>query len=88
MKVVYKYPVKPNIEMPRDAQILDVQWQGRDSVLWALVDTDAPPAFRRMLIVGTGHPLPIEYQATAKYICTRQMDDGIVLHFFDLGCGV
>lgn len=58
MKTIYKYPLtltdRQQIKLPRDAQILDVQIQGHQLMLWALLDGNATPRPRDVCVVGTG----------------------------------
>ena len=56
MKAVWKYKLRLHcdIEMPKDAEILDVQKQDDDIVMWALVDITAPTEIRRFTIIMTG----------------------------------
>ncbi len=85
MRVIHKYTLRPRILMELGAQILAVQWQGDDFVVWALVDTNQPMGRRRMLMIGTGHAFSSPQFDEAIYISTHQMPDGLVVHFFDLG---
>jgi len=87
MRTVYKYPVEINemftIELPEDAEILDVQLQGNYPTLWALLDTESPTVKRVFRLAGTGHPIPsIEI---LEHIGTFQMAGGtLVWHVFEL----
>lgn len=89
MRTIYKYPFpiagigSIKVEMPRGAQILDVQKQGEKFYLWALIDTDEvvmkPQGFT---IIGTGQE--IDKNATQywiKYWKTIQ-DGAFVWHIF------
>lgn len=87
MKVVHKYQLTPDafqsVEMPRDAQILDVQLQNDVLQLWALVDLgERITRIRFIRIAGTGHPM---HQPIIKYISTFQMARGqLVFHVFEV----
>src|SRR6476661_7160844 len=96
MKTIFKFPILKvddivEIEMPKGAQIISVQCAASlapnsdKPAIWAIVDTEAPKAKRRIRIAGTGHPL--ESQANAyTFIGTLQLYSGrLVFHFFDLG---
>ena len=45
-----------NVEMPEGAHILAAELLHERLFLWAIVDPDAVPRPRRILIAGTGHP--------------------------------
>lgn len=53
MKTIYKYPLQvtdiQKILMPVYAQILSVQAQNNQLVLWAVVETEAPTTHRTIL---------------------------------------
>lgn len=74
MKTIYKYPLtltdRQQIRLPRDAQILDVQIQGGQLMLWALLDDDATPHARNVCVVGTGrlagHVVDMDHVATVQ----------------------
>lgn len=59
---IYKYPIdirdEQLVKMPKDAKILTVQMQGDNPTLWALVDEKAEKEYRKIRIIGTGHPIP------------------------------
>lgn len=65
-KTVWKFllrqygPLPPTVEeltinMPAGAKVLHVGVQDSDLMLWALVDPDALPEPRNLVIAGTGH---------------------------------
>ena len=60
MRVIWKYKLDPvqgktqSIMMPCWSNILDVQMQGSEPVLWALVDPSTPMEEREFLLVWTG----------------------------------
>lgn len=87
MITVYKYLLKVKLEqrvvMPRGAELLCVRMQGDAPCLWARVDTTERAVKRVIYTYGTGHVIT---DATAKYIDTFFVDDGIyVFHVFDGG---
>ena len=59
MKQIWKFPLKiadeQNVAMPAGARILTVHLLGDRLCLWAIVDPDAAPQPRRILIVETEH---------------------------------
>lgn len=88
MKVIWKYEI-PNygvfeLELPMHAQVLDVQMQGQNPVLWALVNTDMPLKKARFEVVGAGWPDldgGLGYEGF-PYIGTFQTGNGLVFHLF------
>lgn len=85
-KAVWKYPIPLraaiSILMPAGAQVLSLQLQHDEPVLWALVDTDTeePPEEREFYLVGTGHPIP---NCAGHHIGTFQLH-GLVFHLFEV----
>lgn len=53
-KTIHKYILTSSMEMPKGAQILDIQMQGALITIWALVDPNAPLEVRRFETAGTG----------------------------------
>ena len=88
MKRIWKYTVMTDEfthQMPKGAEVLDVQVQSGVPHLWALVDDIAPMERRRFATVGTGHPLPDEI-SDGKHVGTFQLHGGaLVFHLFDFG---
>lgn len=72
------------VAMPLGArqQLLSVQRQGEDIVLWAIVDADEPRIDRvTVLIVGTGREMP-DRCTLQSYVGTVETVDGFVAHVF------
>lgn len=68
------------IRMPENAQILSVQYQADNLVLWAIVNPAKPIVPRTIMIFGTGHLLPdLDLR---NFIGTVQ-DGGLVWHVFE-----
>lgn len=89
MYTIYKYPFEINdeftLEMPASAQILSVQIQRNQPVLWALVNMDKPKQLRKFRIYGTGHPIRQD-RMSIVYIGTFQLYQGdLIFHLFDGG---
>jgi hypothetical protein len=93
MKQIWKYRVEPpmegtlvNIEMPADSLVLDIQVQGRDPVLWAVVDPELPKEVRTFAIFATGIDIP-EFHKLA-HVKTFQLVDAfrgsLVFHVFEV----
>lgn len=85
MRTIHKFKVVPGFytAMPAGATPLSVGQQGGDVMCWAMVDTDAASTeMLRIAAYGTGHPM---LEESGKFIGTVQMDNGLVLHFFNYG---
>lgn len=83
MKVIYKYRVVDQIEMPKNALLLSVAMQRNILTLWALVDTEEPLIRRLFFVVRTGFPLDSEVKQETFFITIQ--DPPFVWHIFDLG---
>lgn len=74
MKTIYKYPLllegAQTLDLPALYQILDVQFQGEQLCLWALVNNDVPLKTLQIRIYGTGSlsvpPSPGHHLATVQ----------------------
>ena len=88
-KRIYKYPLRvmdeQYIPLPPSAQILTVDVQYGNLVLWALVDIDDPEmdSGRRLIyVIGTGNMIQDDIE-NMSYVNTVQMRDGnLVWHVF------
>jgi len=81
--VIYKYKLEMPLcshMMPRKAEILAVQKQGDDIVLWAQVDTQAKLEVRRFMCCVTGGNAPA---GKHEYIGTVQLGD-FVAHVYEV----
>ena len=82
---VYKYKLEITdqqfVKLPEDAEILSVNAQGMDLVLYALVDFPIGQAISRVVrIAGTGHPI---IGNVGQYVGTAMMREGqLVWHVF------
>jgi hypothetical protein len=89
MKIIYKYKILSGdifkIKMPRDAQILSVQNQLDNLVLWARVETENYDVLRVLHIFFTGSEALPENIVNMRYTATVQMLNGLVVHIFDGG---
>lgn len=86
MKTIFKYKLETTglqeIEIPEDAQVLSVQGQHGFLCLWAIVDPDKPKEKKRILLAGTGHPIPED--RNLKFIGTVQEFEGeLIWHIFE-----
>ena len=88
--VIWKYPLNflhelNDIEMPKGSQVLTVDHQHGQVVMWVAVDPDAPKVHRRICIVPTGQRT--ERRLVEKqHIGTLLMLQGeFVIHIFDAG---
>jgi hypothetical protein len=85
MIVIWKFSLEEILQqsgvmLPKNAQILSVQYQDDKPCVWAMVDSDAPREQRRFLLYGTGHP--IKEHERLKFIGTIQRI-GLVGHLFE-----
>lgn len=87
MTQIWKYPlnalVQPTrVSIPKSAEILCVQIQHNQPVIWAKVETYSERETRFFWIFGTGHTIPSKLEL--KYISTFQLEDGaLVFHVFE-----
>lgn len=79
-QTVWKYIVRPTIQMPQGAQILTFQIQEFQPAIWVLVNPDAPMETRSFEIVGTGWSLG---NRPRRFVGTWQQDM-LVWHVFEL----
>lgn len=91
MKIIYKYHLAMKtsgtkfwaLEIPRRAQILDIETQDSGFYLWALVDPDQPNEARMIHMTFTGNELP-DTELPMDYLKTVHLpENGLVLHFFE-----
>ncbi len=88
MLQIFKYPVAISdsltIEMPEGAQVLSVQIQHEQAMLWALVNPHKPLTKRHFLYFGTGH-LITEPVDDLRFVGTVQIRGGsLVFHLFEV----
>lgn len=85
MPVVYKYPLvltaTQHITLPKDAEILSVQQQAGQLVLWAIIEQNNTMVKRQINIIGTGNPFE---GCLGTFIGTLQAAI-FVWHIFDGG---
>lgn len=81
---IHKYQIPmlgpPLIKMPLGARIVAIREVDRRLYVWAEVDTRAQVVMRELVVVGTGHPLPL-----GQHVETVPMRNGFVWHVYDLG---
>ena len=88
MLKVYKYIIDYDdyfdLELPRGAQVLTVNKQYNNLILWALVNPILPHIKRYFRLAGTGHPIK-ESINILDYINTFQLEDGaLIFHVFEI----
>ena len=86
MRTIYKYeidPKVPDMEMPVNAEILKVAFQGDAFCLWAVVDTGNDMETRFIHAFGTGHEIHQNMGVDYRYIGTGFMHNGLVFHAFE-----
>lgn len=69
MKTIWKFPIEDerDLNLPLGARPLTVARQDGVPMLWLEVDTDLNPELRRVLIIGTGHPVPTGFNYVATF---------------------
>ena len=82
---IWKFPLRPGsgaqqIRMPKGAQLLSVQLQRGEPMLWALCDEHAPQVNRQLWAYGTRDAMIKAW----PFVATLQYGSA-VLHIFDLG---
>lgn len=85
MKTIYKYQLTTTdvqiIQMPFNAEVLTVQIQHGEPMLWARVESANSTEAKRIYIVGTGNPMP---PGCGRYVGTYQLRNGsLVFHVFE-----
>jgi hypothetical protein len=86
---IWKWPLMTTyvqyISMPAGAKLLDVQMQGGQPCIWALVDEYAGSEMRQIAMLDTEDSIPAGAHV-GGYVATFQ-DGGIVRHVFDVTPG-
>ena len=92
MRIIYKYALaiqdEQLINMPKFAQILDVQVQSGVPCIWAFIDTDEERISRKIITYGTGEDVSGDFLRVPSrtYLATYQLtEEGLVFHVFDGG---
>jgi len=87
MQVVFKYPIEItdtfSLMLPKNAQLLSVQFQHDTLCLWVLVNRSQPEEERRFRLAGTGHPI-LQSEEQLKFIGTCQLSASFVVHLFEI----
>ncbi len=86
---LWKYTFQPfdsvDLTMPKDAQILSIQIQKEQFVLWALVDPKRKSEYRFFRVFNTGDDVDEKELQWLEYITTIQTGNGNnVFHIFEL----
>jgi len=82
---IFKYPIPDigkvvEIELPEGYAICDINQQGGDLFLWAMVDTHAPLETIKFVVHGTGWK--IDDAENLFFLQTVHMPSGLVWHVF------
>jgi hypothetical protein len=84
VKTIYKYTLahvpQQDLPMPKDAEILSAQMQGRHICIWAMVEPQNDPAPRTIAVYGTGMFIEGE---PGKHIATIQDNGSFVWHVYE-----
>lgn len=85
MKQVWKFPLlvqdEVTIEMPKGAELLEVDVQNGQPQLWALVNPAAKTALRHFRVAGTGHPITGRVSHVGSFILRGGT---LVFHVFEV----
>lgn len=86
MRLIWKYPLdikdEQVVDLPINAQLLSVQEQNGQIVLWAIVEPNRVTEEIKVRIYGTGHPLAVQ-DDLFSYLGTVQTSGGsLVWHVF------
>lgn len=82
MKTIYKYAVRPEVEMPNGAIILKFGEQNGSLCLWAEVDTSNSIGIRRFEVIGTGWDFNNFDKQSLVYLDTVFIDQ-FVWHIYE-----
>ncbi len=95
-RAVWKYPMGNwetgmfSAEMPVGAEVLSLDWQHGELMMWALVDPEAAREQRHFIILGTGHTVASpnyrgEAISTEGFVGTFQYLGGdLIFHVFEV----
>ena len=86
MKVIYKYKIGREVLLPREAEILNVDFDRNYTLsLWAIVDTDKEMEKRYFEVCPTGVIIPGAGSGTEKiYVGSAKDVAGIRYHVFEV----
>lgn len=85
-KYVLPFQADPFIDMPEGAEVLTVQMQEGQPVIWALVDPSIEVRRVRFLLALTGKGFDATH---ARYVGTFQIAKaGLVFHLFEMDPGI
>ena len=88
MLKVFKYPIPINddavMELPEGSQILHIDSQQGQPMLWALVNPDAPMEKRRFRFAGTGHPITEDPDNLIHRGTFKMQGDALIFHIFEI----
>lgn len=80
-QVIWKYPVKPEmtLDLPMNAELLTIQMQGNEPMLWVRLTPIEHKEQRRFRAIPTGEAFVGD---RLHYIATFQVDN-LVFHMFE-----
>lgn len=86
-KRIFKYQLEiddsQSLLLPKGAEILTVQAQDNNPMLWALVNPDEETEERNFETFGTGHPVGYDMGVERTYIGTYHVKGDYVFHVFE-----
>lgn len=81
---IHKYSLavtdRQTVEIPEGAELLCVQMQNLEPMLWAKVDPTRGKTPRTLHTFGTGNPIP---DGEFRYVGTYQVRGQLVFHVFE-----
>lgn len=90
MKTIWKFPLgvadQQSIRAPGLEKVLSVQLQGKQPMLWGVVNTDKPDRTWLVQLVGTGHPVNDLLYDSRHFVDTFQVYE-LVFHVFAYDTG-
>ncbi len=88
MLIIYKYKFMnrcETIELPADAEILDIQIQDYEATMWVLLNTEDEKIERTFKMFGTGVEIKIiDSEHFYEYLSTVQFENEEVYHIFEI----
>ena len=73
------------IQMPANAILLSVGFQGLVPFVWAIVNEDAPLVLRDFKLLMTGAETTVALRVAGRFVGTIQREGPFVYHIFDMG---
>lgn len=86
---ILKFPVNgsgfPTEFVCRKTRLLDIQLQEDTLVCWVETRDDMPETTTKLISIGTGWEIPVDFMRNFRYFRTVQDAHGFVWHFYEEG---